>query len=113
MPVLARALSSVASDGHEQLAERMRAARAATLDKLKARLAQAQASGEIAPDVDTHALARFIQGVQAGMSILARDGASRTELLNVAEVAMLGWDVHAVRPAATQGAGPDVAGPEN
>lgn len=104
------ALSSVASDGHEQLAERMRAARAATLDKLKVRLAQAQSSGEIAPAVDTHALARFIQGVQAGMSILARDGASRVELLDVAEVAMLGWDVHAGRPAATRGA--DGEGPE-
>lgn len=97
------ALSSVASEGHEQLAERMRAARAATLDKLKARLARAVAAGEIAPEVDTHALARFVQGVQGGMSILARDGASRAELQDVARLAMLGWDARVAGTAATDG----------
>lgn len=96
------ALSSVASEGHEQLAERMRAARAATLEKLEARLAQALAKGEISPDIDTHALARFVQGVQSGMSILARDGASRAELQAVAETAMLAWDVRVSRPATTR-----------
>lgn len=85
-------LSSVGSDGHGQLADSMRAARTATLDKLKARLARAVANGEIGPDTDTQALARFVQSVQSGMSILARDGASRAELLAVADVAMLGWD---------------------
>ena len=39
-----------------------------------------------------HALARFVQTVQTGMSILARDGASRAELEAVAHIAMLGWD---------------------
>jgi hypothetical protein len=41
---------------------------------------------------DHHALARFVQTVQAGMSILARDGASRSELEAMAEVAMSGRD---------------------
>ena len=50
------------------------------------------AEGEIPSSVDLHALARFVQTVQAGMSILARDGAERAELEAVAEVAMLGWD---------------------
>jgi AcrR family transcriptional regulator len=104
------ALSSVASDGHEQLAERMRAARAATLDKLKARLSRAVDDGEIAPAVDTHALARFVQGVQSGMSILARDGASRAELQDMAEVAMLGWDAR-VAASTMLDAGPQAAEP--
>ena len=85
-------LSSVGSGGHDQLAEQMRSARLATLEKLKARLSRAQDAGELPPEVDIHALARFVQSVQSGMSILARDGAHRAELLAVAELAMLGWD---------------------
>ena len=85
-------LSSVGSEGHAELGELVRSARAVTLDRLKARLAQAVAEGEIPASVDVHALARFVQTVQNGMSILARDGASRGELEAVAEIAMLGWD---------------------
>ena len=47
-----------------------------------------QAGGSI----DIHALAPFVQTVPNGMSILARDGASRGELEAVAQVPMLGWD---------------------
>jgi hypothetical protein len=86
------ALSSVDSEGHKKLGELVRSERAVTLDRLKARLSQAVADGEIPASVDIHALARFVQTVQNGMSILARDGASRAELEGVAQVAMLGWD---------------------
>jgi AcrR family transcriptional regulator len=86
------ALSSVGSEGHAELGELVRSARAVTLNRLKVRLGQAVADGEIPASVDTHALARFVQTVQNGMSILARDGASRAELEAVAQVAMLGWD---------------------
>lgn len=48
--------------------------------------------GEVPASVDVDALARFVQTVQSGMSILARDGASRAELEAVAQIAMLGWD---------------------
>jgi len=65
---------------------------AATLNRLKARLNQAAADREIPASVDIHALARFVQTVQNGLSILARDGASRAELEAAAQVAMLGWD---------------------
>lgn len=85
-------LSSVGSEGHAQLGELVRTARAVTLDRLKSRLADAVAAGEIPPSTDSHALARFVQTVQNGMSILARDGASRSELEAVAQLAMLGWD---------------------
>jgi AcrR family transcriptional regulator len=86
------ALSSVGSEGHAELGELVRAARAVTLDRLKLRLNQAISEGEIPVSTDIHALARFVQTVQNGMSILARDEATRGELEAVAELAMLGWD---------------------
>jgi len=85
-------LSSVGSEGHADLGEVVRSARAITLDRLKARLSQGVKDGELPASVDVHALARFVQTVQSGMSILARDGAGRAELEGVAEVAMQGWD---------------------
>ena len=54
--------------------------------------ATAVTMGDIPSATDIHALARFIQTVQTGMSILARDGAGRAELEAVADVAMAGWD---------------------
>lgn len=86
------ALSSVGSEGHEQLGELVRSARTGGLERLKERLVQAVSDGELPASVDTDALARFVLTVQSGMSILARDGASRTELEDAAKVAMTGWD---------------------
>ncbi len=86
------ALSSVGSEGHLELGELVRSARAITFQRVKARLEQAEVDGEIASGADIDALARFVQTVQFGMSILARDGAGRAELESVAEVALLGWD---------------------
>lgn len=85
-------LSSVGSEGHEGLGELVRSARAITLERLSARLNQAVAEGEIPASTDLHALARFVQTLQNGMSILSRDGASRAELEAVTDVAMAGWD---------------------
>lgn len=83
-------LSSVAD--HPDIAELVRTARGVTLERLETRLARAAAEGEIPAKVDLHALARFVQTVQNGMSILARDGARRAELEDVAQVAMQAWD---------------------
>ncbi|MFV3131083.1 TetR/AcrR family transcriptional regulator [Niveispirillum sp. KHB5.9] len=85
-------LSSVDSEGHAVLGGMVRAARAVTLERLKARLERGIAAGEIPVTTDIHALARFVQTLQSGMSILARDGAGRVELEAVAATAMLGWD---------------------
>lgn len=84
-------LSSVSCGEHATLAELVRAARAMTLGRLEARLRQGVADGELSASLDLHALARFIQTVQSGMSILARDGAGQDELEASAEIAMLGW----------------------
>lgn len=85
-------LSAVGAEGHADLGALVASARRLTLDRIKARLEQGVAAGEIDKAVDIHALARFVQTVQNGMSLLARDGASRTELEAVADTAMLGWD---------------------
>ncbi|PZU09709.1 TetR/AcrR family transcriptional regulator [Sphingomonas sp.] len=85
-------LSAVGGEGHAELGALVASARHATLVRLKDRLEQAQAAGEIGRSVDIHGLARFVQTMQNGMSLLARDGASLDELKAVADTAMLGWD---------------------
>ncbi len=90
-------LSQVGSEGHEALGELVRAARGVTLERLTARFDAAVDAGEIPAATDRHALARFVQTVQAGMSILARDGATGDELQAVADLAMDCWDARLAR----------------
>ena len=85
-------LSTVGSEGHAELGEMVRNGRASIVKRVEARIAQAVTDGEIDASVNIRALARFVQAVQAGMSILARDGSGRVELEEMAEVAMSGWD---------------------
>lgn len=94
------ALSNVGSEGHDELRAIVRDARAVTLDRLKERFGEAVAAGELPASTDLHALARFVQTVQTGMSTLARDGASRAELEAVARFAMAGWDARLAGGAA-------------
>lgn len=90
-------LSAVGAEGHTDLGALVTSARYATLERLKTRFEQGVAAGEIGGNVDIHALARFVQTVQNGMSLLARDQATRAELEAVAETAMLGWDAQVHR----------------
>ena len=85
-------LATVGSEGHDALGQLMQQTRAQTLEKLTSRLRRGVREGEISATTDLHALARFVQTVQSGMSILARDGARAAELREVAALAMLGWD---------------------
>ncbi|MBU1329522.1 MAG: TetR/AcrR family transcriptional regulator [Gammaproteobacteria bacterium] len=85
-------LSSVATEGHKELGALVQSARALPFERLKTRISQAISDGEIPASSDAHALARYIQTVQNGMSIQARDGVSGAELEAVAHLAMLGWD---------------------
>jgi AcrR family transcriptional regulator len=95
-------LSAVGAEGHSELGALVASARNVSLVRLKDRLEQAQTAGEISRSVDISGLARFVQTVQNGMSLLARDGAGGDELNAVAETAMLGWDARvAERPAAS------------
>ena len=85
-------LATVGSEGHSELGELMRATRAGGFDLLKARFDRAKNDGDLKATVDTTNLARFVQTVQSGMAIRARDGADRAELHDVAEIALSGWD---------------------
>ncbi|WP_285294438.1 TetR/AcrR family transcriptional regulator [Aureimonas altamirensis] len=85
-------LSSVGCEGNAELGALVLAARNTALERLEARLRRGVEDGEIPDTVDVHGLARFVQSVQNGMSVLARDGITRDELERIAETAMLGWD---------------------
>ena len=56
------------------------------------RLKRGVAEGELPDGPDWRAIATFYITVQQGMSIQARDGASRKTLLSVADCAMAAWD---------------------
>jgi AcrR family transcriptional regulator len=85
-------LSAVGNEGEAELGELVRSTRAVGLKRLEERFIRAVTEGEIDTAVDLHGLARFVLAVQGGMSILARDGASRADLEAVARFTMLGWD---------------------
>lgn len=85
-------LSSIDRDSHADLCESVRTSRGAVVERLETRFRRAVSEGEIPAATDVHALARFVQTVQSGMSNLARDGATRGELEGVARVAMGSWD---------------------
>jgi len=85
------ALASVNGDVHGDLATRLQAARQVTFDRLKACLTKAVDGEELPRTTDVHGLARYLQTVQNGMSILARDGADCAELTAVARQALLSW----------------------
>jgi AcrR family transcriptional regulator len=84
-------LSAVGSEGHAELGERVRAARALAVTRVEERLGLGVVAGELSADCDIPGLARLIVAVQNGMSILARDGASRAELEAAAGHAMRAW----------------------
>jgi len=63
-----------------------------TFDRLMVRIGQGVTDGDLPRDLDVTRLARFVETVQAGMTIRARNGADRRELDGVVDVAMVGWD---------------------
>jgi hypothetical protein len=85
-------LSAVGSEGHAELGEIVKSARGIGLSRLKERLVRAVQDGELSDATDIDGLARFAMAVQNGMSVMARDGASRKELEAVARHTMVGWD---------------------
>ncbi len=85
-------LSAVGSEGHAELGAIVKSARAAGLERMKERLRRAIAESELNASIDVDGLARFVLAVQSGMSLMARDGASRKELEAVAHHTMRGWE---------------------
>ena len=65
--------------------------RAAARAYLKARIDRGLAEGELPRGTDTAALADFYYAIVAGMSLQARDDASRKSLLAIVKAAMHAW----------------------
>lgn len=69
------------------LAERRRVGE----DELCDRIARGQAEGDVPASADPRQLAAFYTAILQGMSITARDGASRSELDHIVTTAMNSW----------------------
>jgi AcrR family transcriptional regulator len=86
MMMMAAATSANSSPGLQKaLSEKRVAAR----DCLKARIRKGMEQGDVPRDADPASLADFYSTILTGMSMLARDGASRKSLLATVERAML------------------------
>jgi AcrR family transcriptional regulator len=59
---------------------------------IKERLDRAVASGELAPDLDTAAIAAFYATVVHGLGVQAGDGVSRSALMAAVDGAMAAWE---------------------
>lgn len=88
-------LSTVASEGNEKLGACVMRCRLEGQQKLAERLKRAVAEGELPEETDTGALAQMYISLQQGMSLQARDGASREDLRKVARLAMNLWPQNA------------------
>ncbi|WP_409522716.1 TetR/AcrR family transcriptional regulator [Nitrincola sp. MINF-07-Sa-05] len=76
---------------HQAVADRLAAIRTSAVESFEKRLLQAQAEGELSSDINVRNLARFYSAVIQGMSVQARDGATREEVASIAEMAMYNW----------------------
>jgi AcrR family transcriptional regulator len=102
MVVLAATTYTPSTEGiRDFLAEQRRAGTAAVQE----RLARGQADGDVAPGADIGALAAYVMSMQYGLSLQARDGATRDQLDAVVDCMLAGWEavVAARIPAAGTG----------
>jgi AcrR family transcriptional regulator len=82
-----------ANSNNAEICRELRKRRAANATDLRARLERAVEAGELPATTDCDAIATFYLTVQQGMSIQARDGASRKRLRTIADRAMAAWSV--------------------
>jgi AcrR family transcriptional regulator len=81
-----------ASELNQTVRDELVKGRASMVDGLEARLKRGQRDGDLPAGADTRAVATYFVTVQQGMSIQARDGATRATLEAIARVALSGWD---------------------
>lgn len=89
---------------NKAVARHTAALRTKVLEAFRTRIERGKADGELRADVDSLALARFLQAVVQGMSLQARDGASEGDLLAIAKLAGSELAKHVVRRAKGAGA---------
>jgi AcrR family transcriptional regulator len=80
------------------LAERRRI----TEQVIRERITAGRAAGELPADTDVHALAGLVATTLYGLSIKARDGASRASMRTIAEQTMRVWPRRSSRARASQ-----------
>lgn len=73
---------------HDYLAQRRKEIQAA----LEERLRRGIADGDLPAQANVKAIAAFYMTVMQGLSLRARDGASREAMLQVADAALAAWD---------------------
>jgi hypothetical protein len=109
MLVMATTNCSVAAE-HVQRALAQR--RAVGVGNLQARIQRGIDEGELPADSDAAALANFYATVYQGMSMQAKDGASKASLLGSVEMAMRSWPASpAKKPVPQTAVGGDKAPP--
>ena len=85
------ALAAVGDEWPPAIARVVKKVRLEMLGRLRARLEDAVATGELPASVDVEGLSRFYLSVFQGMAVQARDGAAPAELKAVAAAAMVAW----------------------
>jgi AcrR family transcriptional regulator len=73
---------------NEDVAAQLADVRRSTTEAMQQRLAQGVADGDLPADIDTAGLARYLSTVAQGISVQASGGASREQLIDVAETAL-------------------------
>ncbi|MBD3845772.1 TetR/AcrR family transcriptional regulator [Bosea sp. SSUT16] len=76
----------------EETSRILREMRAGSITMIEERLSRAAAEGELPTSLDRQAIASYYVTVQQGMSIQARDGASRPLLEAIVRGAMAAWE---------------------
>ena len=76
----------------EETSHALREMRLGNIAMIEERLRRAVAEGELPATIEPHAIASYYVTVQQGMSIQARDGASRALLEAIVRGAMAAWD---------------------
>ncbi len=84
-------ISSAINCASVEIREMLRAVRNTSVSQLESVIAAAVEAGELRADANPRALALFTASVMQGMAQLARDGAARQELHEVAELAAAAW----------------------
>ncbi|RWR31899.1 TetR/AcrR family transcriptional regulator [Sinirhodobacter populi] len=81
---------------NEPVARHVSNLRNETLNVIKARIKRGIAEGQLRPELDVEALARFIGAMIQGMSVQAQDGASKSALSAMADIAISQIERHRV-----------------
>ena len=80
---------------HQYLSQRRKEIQAALEERIKRGIAD----GDVPAHTNVKAIAAFFMTVMQGLSLRARDGATREAMLQVADAALAAWDALVAKPA--------------